>query len=123
MPQPETYEAAEIAMHHARTQAESVQVRYRFYSHRWLSERGLPSALPTGLRPLAERIEPSIASAVGISVNFRSLWMQEAAGEVRGALEHAVLDAEAEGRIEDAQFVTARIADAKKSTMKALFGR
>ena len=123
LPQPETREAAEIVMHMARTQTQSLHPRHRILSHCWLVDRDLPSHLPEELKPKAEQVDRSVASAVGLSVNFRSPWMRDAAGEVRGALEHAVLDAEAEGRIEDRMFVTARIDEAKSKVMRALFGR
>lgn len=123
LPQPESDEQAEVIMHHARTQAKAVRFKYRAYSHRWLRERGLPSGLPDTLRPKAERIYPIEVLAIGISVNFRSAWMKPAAAEVRGAMEHAVLDAQAEGRLADSAFVSERMAEAKRRTMKALFGR
>lgn len=123
MPQPESPEAAEIVMHRARTEAESVSLRARAYSHAWLLERALPSGLPDALRPRAQRLYPVVALAVGISVGFRSPWMRGAEAEVRGAMENAVLDAQAEGRLSDAPFVKARMDEAKARTMRALFGR
>lgn len=115
LPQPKTFEEAEITMHSARTQAESVGMRYRLYSHDWLLERMLPSALPTDLIP-------TIADAVGISVNFRSAYLKPAAAEVRGAMEHAVLDRYSMGD-KDPAIVQAAMAEARDRTMKALFGR
>lgn len=123
LPQPESREAAEIAMHHARTGAESVATRHRFWSHRWLNERGLPSALPDRLRPSAERLYPIVREAVGISVNFRSSFMKGAEVLVRGAMENAVEHAYADGHCGDAEVITARMAEAKAREMKALFGR
>lgn len=122
LPQAETREQAEIVMHRARTEAASVSLRARAYSHRWLSERRLPSGLPDALRPAAERLYPVRKVSVGISVNFRSPHMKGAERIVRGAMEDAVLDADAQGRIEDAAFVSARMEDAKAGAMKALFG-
>ena len=109
-------------MHHARTAAESVSLKARAWSHRWLCERDLPSALPDHLKPSAERLYPANKMAVGISVNFRSAWMKGAEAEVRGAMEAEVLNADAHGRIEDAAFVKARMMEAKGRTMRALFG-
>ena len=122
MPQPETREQAEIVMHHARTGAESISFRARAWSHRWLVERDLPSALPDRLRPRAEQIWAVRKTGVGISVNFRSAFMKGAEAEVRGAMEAAVLEADAHGRIEDAAFVSARMAEAKAGALRALFG-
>src|SRR5215218_10937824 len=56
------------SLHHARTQAESMHLSHRAYSHRWLEERGLPSGLPDHLKPSAQRMYPRIVSAVGIVV-------------------------------------------------------
>lgn len=125
LPQPPSREAAELAMHHARTQMASLPLRARAWSHRWLSERGLPSGLPDMLRPRAERIYPRVAEAVGISVNFSSEWMKPAAAEVRGAMEDAVAEAYADvrgDRLPDPEFVAARMKTAKARKMRALFG-
>lgn len=122
MPQPESREQAEIVMHRARTEAESLPLRPRAYSHRWLSERDLPSGLPDRLKPSAERLYPVVAQGVGISVNTEQDWLKPAMGEVRGAMECAVLDADAEGRLSDTPFVKARMSEARDRTLKALFG-
>lgn len=125
LPQPASREQAEVVMHHARTQTASLPLRARAWSHRWLSERGLPSGLPDPLRPKAERIYPRIAEGVGISVNFKSAWMKPAAAEVRGAMEDAVSEAYADtrgGQRPDPGFVAARMKDAKARKLRALFG-
>lgn len=123
IPAPANDEQAEIAMHMARTATFGVSFRYRAYSHRWLTERSLPSQLPDWLKPDAERLYPAVASAVGISLNTKSEIIRPALVEVRGAMEYAVLDAEADGRLEDVPFVRKRMAEAKQRTLKALFGR
>lgn len=122
LPQPETDAQAEIVMHRARTEAESISFAKRAWSHAWLLERGLPSGLPDELRPKAQRLHPVAVEAVGISVNFHSPLLRPAADEIRGAMETAVLDAYAEGR-RDAGFVTARMMEAKDRAFRALFGR
>ena len=122
LPQAETREQAEIVMHRARTEAESVSLKARAYSHRWLCERAMPSGLPDDLKPAAERLFSVRKVSVGISVNFRSPWMKPAEGQIRGAMEGAVFDADAHGRIEDAAFVSARMKEAKERAMRALFG-
>lgn len=122
LPQAMTRDEAEIVMHRSRTEAASVSFKARAWSHRWLTERDIPSGLPDELKPPAERLYPQRAVAVGISVNFRSPWMRGAEAEVRGAMEGAVLEADAGGRIEDAAFVSARMAEAKARAMRALFG-
>lgn len=121
MPLPETRDQAEIVMHRARTEAESVSLKARAWSHRWLTERGLPSGLPDQLRPLAERMYPVIAQAVGISVNFSAGWMKPAAAQIERAMGDAVEEAFAEGQREPA-FVSARMHEARVRTEKALFG-
>ena len=122
LPQVETREQAEIVMHRARTEAESVSLKARAYSHRWLCERRLPSGLPDALKPAADRLYPERRVAVGISFNFRSPHLERAARIVQTAMEEAVLDADAHGRIEDSAFVSARMAEAKDRAMLGLFG-
>jgi hypothetical protein len=122
MPQPETREHAEIAMHMARTSSTLILFKYRAWSHAWLTERNLPSQLPDALRPRAERAYPGVVQAVGISVNFHSPLLAPAANEIRGAMEHAVLDAFAAGR-RDPGFVTIRMQEARAKTERSLFGR
>src|ERR1044072_6980895 len=72
MPQPHTDAEALATIHRARTEANSIALRLRAYSHRWLEDRGLPSGLPDELRPRAERMYPRVVDGVGISVNIRS---------------------------------------------------
>lgn len=122
MPQPQTRLEAEVVMHRACTEARSVSMRSRAYSHRWLIERHYESGLPNELRPKAEQICPIKALGVGISVNFKNEFMAPAGELVRGVMEHAVLDAEADGRLEDSHFVRGRMSEAKDREMRALFG-
>lgn len=121
LPQPDSREKAEIAMHYARTTAESIALRARAWSHRWLSERGLPTGLPDELRPKAERMFPAVAEAVMISVNFSNPLLKPAAAEVRRAMEGAVMDCYTSGKREPG-FVTARMNEARERTLRALFG-
>lgn len=121
MPQPESRDHAEAAMHMARTSTESLPIRPRAYSHRWLTERDLPSQLPDRLKPSAERMFPVVVDAVGISVNAKNPFFKPAMLEVRGAMEAAVEDAYAEGRKEPV-FVRARMNEARDLTYRKLFG-
>lgn len=114
LPQPESDAQAEIAMHHARTQATSIPMKLRHYSHAWLVERNLPSALPP-------EDQPRIAEAVGISVNFRSGILAPAASEVSKAMENAVEDCYANGD-RDVATVRKQMDEAKERTLHALFG-
>lgn len=121
LPQPKNRDQAEIMMHMARTSADTITPRARFYSHRWLTDRMMPSNLPDELKPSAERAFPVIADAVGISVNFSSAWLKPAALEVRGAMEYAVLDRYGMGD-KDSGVVQAAMQEARERTMRALFG-
>lgn len=91
-PQPIDDHETLIMIHSARTQAATIPLRLRVYSHHWLIERGLPSALPDYLKPVAERMYPRIVDAVGISVNVGSSH-REFGEYVRTEMESAVLDA------------------------------
>ena len=122
IPGPQTDGEAEIVMHRARTEARSVPLAKRAYSHRWLCERSIPSGLPVEMRPKAEQFEPKVALAVGIAVKARSDALKPAALLVRKAMETAVLDAHADGKLADSEFVKARMMDARARTVKELFG-
>lgn len=122
LPQPKTPVEAEIALHRARTEAESVTIRKRAYSHAWLCERGLPSGLPDHLKPSAERLYPVTVSAVGISVGTSNPMLAPAYAEIQRSMEMAVEDAYADGR-QDPEFVSLRMKEARARTERALFGR
>lgn len=121
LPQPETREQAKIVMHRARTEAESLPIDKRAYSHRWLCDRGLPSGLPDELKPRAERIYPRVVEAVGISVNARSEMLKPLAREVERAMADAVEEAYADGRT-DPGFIKTRMAEVKDRTWRQLMG-
>jgi hypothetical protein len=112
---------AEAAMHMARTGAETISFRARAWSHRWLSERDLPSQLPDKLKPSAERIYPRVVEGVGISVNTRSPYLKPAMIEVRHAMEDVVSDCYANGDTDPA-IVRPRMNEARERTMRQLFG-
>ena len=107
------------AIHMARTCAESIPFRLRAYSHRWLTERALPSQLPDALKPKAERIFPVIVGSVGISVNSKHI---EVKAGVLGAMEGAVLDCYANGDEEPA-LVKRQMFEARDRELRGLFGR
>jgi hypothetical protein len=122
MPQPKSVEQAEIVMHRARTEAASITLAARVYSHRWLVERELPSGLPDRLKPSAEQICPRVVQGVGIGFKTSSEFLKPALMEVRGAMEDAVLEADADGKLADSAHVTARMQHARQKTLHALFG-
>lgn len=123
MPQPKTYLEAEQVMHTARTAAESVGFQHRAYSYAWLRERALPDQLPDHLKPSAERLYPRIVEGVGISVNFRAEWLKPAKPLIEKVMQDAVLEAAADGKLSDAPYVKARMAEARAREQRALFGR
>lgn len=103
-------------LHAARTVSESVPFQARAYSHRWLTERGLPSQLPDALKPKAERAYPRVVSGVGISVNSKYV---EVKNRVRGAMEYAVEDCYAMGD-EDPVIVKKQMFEARKRELRGL---
>lgn len=113
LPQPEDRNGAEIMLHHARTQAESVPLKLRAWSHKWLTERRLPSGLPDHLKPKAERISPVIVDAVGISVVSRS-GDTERAKAIQGAMGNAVMEMYADG-VTDPERVSKRMAEVREA--------
>jgi len=123
LPPPENDDGMLIMLHMARTQSPALSLRQRAYSHAWLRERGYPSQLPDHLRQPAERLYPIIASGVGISVNFKSSDLKPAAELIRGAMEGAVYEAEADGKLNDSDHVKARMTEAREKETRALFGR
>lgn len=123
LPQPASHNDAEFSMHYARTVSQKITFPKRAYSHAWLSERSLPSGLPDHLRPKAERMYPRVTAAVGISVETNNVHLKPIVGEVRTAMEHAVLEADADGKLLDSEFVKLRMKEAKRATYRQLLGR
>lgn len=107
------------ALHLARTSAASVPFNLRAYSHRWLTERALPSHLPDNLKPKAERMYPVVVGGVGISVNSKHI---EVKTGVQGAMEYSVLDSYANGDTEP-DLVKRRMFEARDKELRGLFGR
>jgi len=122
LPQPGSDDDLLATLHMARTAAKSLGFKLRAYSHAWLLERGLPSQLPDGLKPSAERLYPRKVSAVGISVNVKPDFAP-AGDMIRAAMENAVLEAVEDKKLEDSTHVRARMQDARMKERRALFGR
>jgi len=95
-PQPKDDAQAEVALHMARTQMESLPLRARAWSHRWLTERAYPSQLPDLLRPAAERIYANTVQTVGIAIKA-SPHRREQALAARSAMETVVQEMFADG--------------------------
>ncbi|GAA2888082.1 hypothetical protein GGQ99_004792 [Aminobacter niigataensis] len=108
-------------LHRARTEAASIDLKLRAYSHRWLVDNGYPSGLPDTLRPRAERLYPRVVDAVGVCVRPSSSDMIPLAKEVERAMSDAIADAYAEGR-KYPEFVRARMLEARAATRKKLLG-
>ncbi len=115
--QPKDDNEALIALHHARTQAQSVPFDRRAYSHRWLAERGLPSGLPDELKPKAERVSPRIVEAVGVSVKAMSEASIPLARAIERAMSDAVADAYADGN-RNPDFIKQRMNEARARAMR-----
>jgi hypothetical protein len=115
---PKTDTDAEFSLHYARTLTNAVPLGMRQYSHDWLIDHGYPSGLPEELQP--KRLDEGvIVLGVGISVNGNA---PEVNDIIRGSMENAVLDADADGRLADAEFVRARMQEARRRTVRELFG-
>lgn len=121
LPQPESDEETLATLHRARTETKSIALKLRAYSHRWLTERGIPSGLPDELKPKAERLYPVIAEGVGIAVIAKSELMKPISLLVRAAMSDAVMEAYADKRTDPA-FVSQRMQEARKSTIRKLVG-
>lgn len=118
--QPGTDDDIAISIHHARTLTKVIGFKHRAYSHAWLAERALPSGLPDRLRPRAERMYPRVVPGVGLSVNFRSPDLQPVKVAVQGAMEDAIREVHADGKILDSPLVRQRMAEARKRVFREL---
>lgn len=105
-----------VVLHTARTAMQTIPPRQRFWSHRWLRERGLPSRLPDNLRPRAERMYPKIAEGVLIAINTKYPAVRVA---IQRATSDAIMDCYANGDTEPA-FVKARWQDARMRERRGL---
>lgn len=116
LPQPQSDADALIAMHMARTASESITLADRVYSHRWLTERALPSQLPDRLRPSAEQVVPRVVTSVGIAVKSQYPVVHDA---ITGAMQAAVEDCYANGD-EAPEIVKPRMMEARRKEQIAL---
>jgi|SRR5215467_1161741 len=108
LPQPKNNEEALVTIHYARTAAGTIPVRLRCYSHSWLAERSLPSALPDWLKPKAARLYPHEVKAVGIAVKAMSETSVSRARAIEKAMSNAVLECYADG-VHDPDVIKARM--------------
>lgn len=105
-----------MSLHMARTQASSLALKHRAYSHRWLLDNGYPSALPDELKPKAERLYPKIVTTVGLSVNSKFAQVKQ---EIGGAMTDVIENAYADG-IEDPDYIKPRMLEARQIARKRL---
>jgi hypothetical protein len=110
-----------VAMHRARTGAESIPLNMRAYSHRWLLERGYPSGLPDRLRPRVDQTQPVIVDGVGVAVKAASALTVPIVGHVREAMSSAVEDCYANGDKAPA-LVRLRMHEARTKAVRQLLG-
>jgi hypothetical protein len=110
-----------ISLHMARTQAKSLALRLRAYSHRWLLDHGYPSQLPDDLKPKAERMCPRVVGAVGLSVNFRAPELKPAGTAIEKVMANAVAELYADGE-ERPDVVKKITTEAGAKERKKLFG-
>jgi hypothetical protein len=122
MPQPKTDDEARAIMHRARTEMEMMPFAKRAYSHAWLTERSLPSALPDHLKPKAERLYPVVVGVVGIAVMGKSPIGKAIAPLISKAMSDAVMDAYAHGTT-DPVFVKQRMMEARERELQKLLGK
>jgi hypothetical protein len=106
-------------MHGARSQLDNIPLRFRQYSHAWLTERGLPSQLPPHLWE-KEPFVPRIVEGVGIMVAASSEELEPAALMVRRKMEDVVLDAYADSNSPDPKVLQARMMEARKRELLGL---
>lgn len=119
LPQPTSDFDVQVMMHSARTQAESMDLSLRIYSHQWLLANDLPSQLPDHLKPVSERFGYNFRRGVGIAVMTDDPAKVEAAKIIRRAMGEAVEDAFASGKTETA-FLRKRIDEARDNAIRGL---
>lgn len=119
LPQPASDDAMLVQLHMARTQCPALSDRARFYSYRWLSDRGLPDQLPDHMRPAAERMFPKITDAVGIACGASSELLRPVALEMRGAMSDVVLEHYADGE-KNPDIIRPRMLEARRKVQKAV---
>lgn len=122
LPPPASDAEAEQVMHIARTGSVMVSFDRRAWSHRWLTERGLPSALPDDLKPKAERLCPIVHEGVGFAYAPTSALLRPAADEIAGDVHAAIRDCYANGDTDPA-VVRGRMLEVKEASKRRLFGK
>lgn len=125
MPKPTCKEDTLRTMHAARTAARFVPRRGRFYSHRWLQDRGCEhlSQLPMNLRPKCDQYYAGVKSAVGFAYSIEKDWMKPAKPFIEKVVHAVIMDCHANGDVENRpELVRDLMLDAKNAEFKKLFG-
>lgn len=116
VPQDATDAQLLVTLHMARTAAESIDLRRRAYSHRWLLDNGHPSQLPDPLKPRAERLYPRVVDAVGVAALSK---YPQVAREVGGAMIDVIENSYADGET-DPTIVRPRMMEARRLAQRRL---
>jgi hypothetical protein len=101
--------------HYARTQANTIPLRLRVYSHHWLLDHNLPSGLPDRLKPIAERLYPREVTAVGIAVKSANAALAKA---VEKAMSDTVAEMYADG-VTDPGLIKPRMAEVRDRILES----
>ena len=109
MPQPENTHQALVMLHYARTHMRKMPNKFRFYSHCWLRDEGLPSALPDIMRPKAERMYPVGVRAVGVASGSAPGRKGPFNFAIEKVMSDAVLETHADGHENQPEIVKARM--------------
>jgi hypothetical protein len=107
--QPENDLQAIIMLHYSRTQIASMPEALRLYSHCFLRDHGMPSALPDHLKPKAERLYPVGTRSVGVSSGKAGGSKTSFNFAVQKVMSDAVLETYADGHIDNPRKVKSRI--------------
>lgn len=99
--------------HYARTQANTIPLRLRVYSHHWLLDHNLPSGLPDHLKSSTDRLYLREVTAVGIAVKSANAALAKA---VEKAMSDVVAEMYADG-VTDSALIKARMEEARLKVM------
>lgn len=119
--QPKDDAEALASLHMARTQCDALPLKARAYSHRWLTEQGLPSQLPDTLKQSAERLYPRVVTAVGLAISLGNDALKPAADMIRAAMNAEIEDCYASKR-EAPDYVKPRMNAVGEKERRKLFG-
>lgn len=122
--QPQDDDEARATIHYARTQATSIPLKARAWSHKWLLDHGLPSGLPDALKPKAERFYPRIVEGTGFATggSLALPVFEPLRATIHTAVEAVILD-EYSGRVVNHDLLRGRIQETVDRTIRRELGR